>query len=80
MDLQNAMNYRAPLDFGPTGFEYDPDYVLARITINELRNNVFDCLVLFEELGFQEYFVASCVGKDIVSERKERVIGGDIGY
>ncbi|GMY32967.1 hypothetical protein FCV25MIE_28209 [Fagus crenata] len=72
MDLQNAMNYRALLDFGPTGFEYDP--------INKLRNSVFDCLVLFEELGFREYFAASCAATDIVSERKERVIGGDIGF
>lgn len=47
MDLQNPMKYRALMVVGPTGFEYDPDDVLAGITINKLRNSVFGCLVLF---------------------------------
>lgn len=80
MDLQNPMNFRGLLDVGPTGFEYDPDDVLARIAIEKLRESVNDCLVLFEELGFGEDFAAGSAGEDIVSERKEGVIGGDIGF
>jgi hypothetical protein len=80
MDLQNPMNFRGLLVVGPTGFEYDTDDVLARIAIDKLRESVNDCLVLFQELGFREDFAAGCAGEDIVSERKERVIGGDIGF
>jgi hypothetical protein len=74
------MNFRGLLDVGPAGFEYDTDDVLARIAIEKLRESVNDCLVLFQELGFREYFAAGRAGEDIVSERKEGVIGGDIGF
>lgn len=82
MDLKDPVDHWALSGIGPTRLEYDPDYVFTRITVVELRNGVFDRLVLLQELGLREDLAADRTGEDVVSEWEEEaaVSGGDIGF
>lgn len=71
MDLKDPVDTRILRVLGPTRFEYDPNDVLTRIAIEELRNGVLDSLVLFEKVGFLENLTASGAWVDIVSEGEE---------
>lgn len=79
MNLQDTFDFRVPILIGPTRFKYDLDYILTRIPVDELRNGVFDGLVLFENLGFVENLAASGAREDVISEWQERVLERNIG-
>lgn len=73
------MDGRALRHSGPTRSEDDVDDVLARVPVNELRNRVLHGLMLFEEAGVLEDFAANWARVDVVPEREEGLVGGDIG-
>lgn len=79
MNLQDMFDIRVSILIGPTRFKYDLDYILTRIPVDELRNGVFDGLVLFEKLGFVENLAATRAREDVVSEWQERVLERNIG-
>lgn len=82
MDLQNPVNGRSLLRVSPASFEYDPDYVLAGVAVDQLRHGVLDGLVLLQVLRLLEDLAAGGAGEDVVPEREEEaavVHGGDGG-
>lgn len=85
MDLQNPVNGRSLPLVGPTRFEYDPDYVLAGVAVDQLRHGVLDGLVLLQVLRLLEDLAAGGAGEDVVPEREEEaavvhgVDGGGVG-
>lgn len=68
MDLKDPMDTRILRVLGPTRFEYDPNNVLTRIAIEELRNGVLDSLVLFEKVGFLENLTVDKFGSDALRD------------
>ena len=67
MDFQDPVNFLCLLGVDPIGFEYDSDYVIPRISVNELQNRVFQSLMLFETMRFLKDFVVNVL-RNCVSE------------
>lgn len=77
VDLENPVNLRSSETvflFGPTRFKDDPNDVLSRVAVSELRDGVLGRLVLLKEVWPREDFAACRAGEYVVSEREKRVI------
>uniref|UniRef100_A0A0A0KFB4 Uncharacterized protein n=1 Tax=Cucumis sativus TaxID=3659 RepID=A0A0A0KFB4_CUCSA len=73
MDFQDSKDFRTFFSTRPSGFENNPNDILAGIGIGKLGYSVFDGLMLFEELGFGENLAASSTGEDIVTKGEELI-------
>ena len=67
VDFQDPVNFLCLLGVDPIGFEYDSDYVIPRISVNKLRNRVFQSLMLFETMRFLKDFAFNVL-RNCVSE------------